>query len=370
MIPDHKLDNILARIRDLEARLAANPDRETLVALSRDHAALAPIAARIAALRTHSGELEELRQLASDAQGDREIAALAATEAHALEKKIDTINAQLRLDLLPRDSADGNDVILEIRGGSGGDEAALFCGDLFRMYQRFSELKTWHLEIISVSEGEVGGFKEICASIKGPGSYGELKFESGVHRVQRVPQTESSGRIHTSAASVVVLPEAQNVDIRIDDADLRIDTYRASGAGGQHVNKTDSAVRITHLPTGIVAAVQDDRSQHKNRARAMTILRSKLYDAERSRAEATRTQERRLQIGTGDRSERIRTYNFPQGRVTDHRIGLTLYKLEAVLSGEALPELITALVMAHNARLLAASEDDGEAGGLFPHAAR
>ena len=260
------------------------------------------------------------------------------------------------IGLLPKDEADSNDAILEVRAGTGGDEAALFAGDLFRMYQRYAELQGWKVEILSASEGEVGGYKEVIASVSGENVFAKLKFESGVHRVQRVPATESGGRIHTSAATVAVLPQAENVDIDVQESDLRIDTYRASGAGGQHVNTTDSAVRITHLPTGIVVAVQDERSQHKNKARAMQLLRARIYDEERERAASERTEARRLQVGSGDRSERIRTYNYPQGRVTDHRIGLTLYKLEQILSGEALGEVIEPLTLDHQANLLATEE--------------
>src|SRR5918993_53594 len=260
----------------------------------------------------------------------------------------------LRILLLPRDEADEKSAILEVRAGTGGDEAALFAGDLFRMYARYAELKGWKVEIISESEGTAGGYKEIAAEIKGRGVFAKLKFESGVHRVQRVPDTETQGRIHPSAATVAVLPEAEEVDIAINEADLKIDTMRAQGAGGQHVNKTESAIRITHIPTGMVVFVQDERSQHKNRARAMALLRSRLYDAERTAKDAARAADRKSQVGSGDRSERIRTYNFPQGRVTDHRINLTLYKLEDVLEGNALDELIDALVTEHQAAQLAA----------------
>jgi peptide chain release factor 1 len=256
--------------------------------------------------------------------------------------------------LLPKDAMDDRNVVLEIRAGTGGDEASLFAGDLFRMYERFASLQGWKVEVISASEGSMGGYKEIIAEVKGRGAFAKLKFESGAHRVQRVPDTETQGRIHTSAATVAVLPEVEDVDVDIKQDDLRIETMRAQGAGGQHVNKTESAIRITHIPTGIVVMMQDSRSQHKNRASAMNILRSRIYDAERQRIDAARSADRREKVGSGDRSERIRTYNFPQGRVTDHRINLTLYKLPQVISGEGLGELIDALTTEHQAAQLAA----------------
>jgi peptide chain release factor 1 len=262
----------------------------------------------------------------------------------------------IKLLLLPKDAADDHNVILEVRAGTGGDEAAIFAGDLFRMYQRYAASKGWRVEVISASEGEHGGYKEIIANISGSGAYAHLKFESGVHRVQRVPATEAQGRIHTSAATVAVLPEAEDVDIQIDEKDLRIDVYRSSGPGGQSVNTTDSAVRITHIPTGLVVAQQDEKSQHKNKAKAMKILRARLYERERERLDAERSATRRGQVGSGDRSERIRTYNFPQGRVTDHRINLTLYKLDQVIEGPALEELVQALMTEHQAELLAQAE--------------
>ncbi len=271
------------------------------------------------------------------------------------DKRLALENA-IQLALLPKDAMDERNVILEIRAGTGGDEAALFAGDLFRMYERYAAKRGWKTEIISASEGTMGGYKEIVAEIRGRGAFARLKFESGVHRVQRVPNTEASGRIHTSTATVAVLPEVQDVDVAIDEGDLRVDTMRAGGAGGQHVNKTELAVRITHLPSGIVVFVQDERSQHRNRAKALALLRAKLYDAERQRRDAHRAAERRGQVGTGDRSERIRTYNFPQGRVSDHRINLTLYKLPQVMEGEALGEFVDALVTEHNAELLAAQD--------------
>jgi peptide chain release factor 1 len=279
---------------------------------------------------------------------------MAQSEKQTLQARQEKLGHQLRLALIPKDAMDDHDAILEIRAGTGGDEAALFAGDLFRMYERYAALQGWKTEILSISEGSKGGFKEIIAEVHGRGVFAKLKFESGVHRVQRVPDTEASGRIHTSAATVAVLPEVEDVDVDINDKDLKIDTMRAQGAGGQHVNKTESAIRITHLPSGIVVFVQEERSQHKNKAKAMTMLRARLYDQERTRLDSQRAAERRGQIGTGDRSERIRTYNFPQGRVSDHRINLTLYTLPKVMEGEGIGEIIDALITEHQAELLAA----------------
>jgi peptide chain release factor 1 len=279
---------------------------------------------------------------------------LAEEELPQAREDLEKAAQDLRVMLLPKDEADEKSAILEIRAGTGGDEAALFAGDLFRMYERYAAKQGWKVDVVSVNEGTKGGFKEIVAEVSGRGVFAKLKFESGVHRVQRVPDTEASGRIHTSAATVAVLPEVEDVDIDIKDSDLKIDTMRAQGAGGQHVNKTVSAIRVTHLPSGIVVFVQEERSQHKNKAKAMAYLRSKLYDAERSKLDAARAADRKGQIGSGDRSERIRTYNFPQGRVTDHRINLTLHKLPQIVEGEALNEVIDALVTEHQAALLAA----------------
>jgi peptide chain release factor 1 len=290
----------------------------------------------------------------ADAATDAEMRAMAASERPQLEEKRAALEREIKLALVPKDAMDDRNVILEIRAGTGGDEAALFAGDLFRMYERYAANQGWKVEVISASEGTMGGFKEIIAEIRGRGAFAKLKFESGVHRVQRVPDTEAQGRIHTSTATVAVLPEAADVDIDIDDDDLKIDTLRSGGAGGQHVNKTESAVRVTHIPTGIVVMMQEDRSQHRNRAKAMAVLRARLYDFERQKRDAARAAERRGQVGSGDRSERIRTYNFPQGRVSDHRINLTLYKLPQVIEGEALGEIIDALVTEHQAELLAA----------------
>jgi peptide chain release factor 1 len=292
--------------------------------------------------------------LIADPATDAEMRKLVENEKPGLQVRKEKLEQQIRLALIPKDAMDAHDAILEIRAGTGGDEAALFAGDLFRMYERYAAQQGWKTEVLSLSEGTKGGLKEIIAEVHGRGVFAKLKFESGVHRVQRVPDTEASGRIHTSAATVAVLPEVEDVDIKINDDDLKIDTMRAQGAGGQHVNKTESAIRITHLPSGIIVFVQEDRSQHKNRAKALKMLRAKLYDAQRSKLDAERAADRRGQIGSGDRSERIRTYNFPQGRVTDHRINLTLYKLPQVMEGEALHELIDALITEHQAELLAA----------------
>ena len=298
----------------------------------------------------------ELEALVADPAAGAEMRGLAEEELGAVRARLFDLQHELKVALLPKDAADEKNAILEIRAGTGGDEAALFAGGLFRMYHRYAELKGWRVEILSASEGAAGGYKEIVAEIAGRGVFARLKFESGVHRVQRVPETETQGRVHTSAATVAVLPEAEEVDVDINEADLKIDTMRAQGAGGQHVNKTESAVRITHLPTSTIVVVQDERSQHKNRARAMTLLRSRIYDAQRQKLDAERAADRRAQVGSGDRSERIRTYNFPQGRLTDHRIHLTLYKLDKVMTGEALDEVIDALLTNHQAGLLAAPE--------------
>jgi peptide chain release factor 1 len=327
---------------------------ETYVKLSREFAELAPIVETVKDYRAVVAEIAGLDALIADAATDAEMRAMAASEKPQLDQRRAALERELRLALVPKDAMDERNVILEIRAGTGGDEAALFAGDLFRMYERYAATQGWKVEIISLSEGTMGGFKEIVAEIRGRGAFAKLKFESGVHRVQRVPDTEGAGRIHTSTATVAVLPEAAEVDIDIDDSDLKIDTLRSGGAGGQHVNKTESAVRVTHIPTGIVVMMQEDRSQHRNRAKAMAVLRARLYDFERQKQDAARAAERRGQVGSGDRSERIRTYNFPQGRVSDHRINLTLYKLPQVMEGEALGEIIDALVTEHQAELLAA----------------
>jgi peptide chain release factor 1 len=353
-LPEAKLDGLVSRHAVVEAELSRQLPSEAFVKLSREFAELNPVVEKVKAYRGVMAELGDLEALIDDPTTDSEMRAMAGAEKPALAARRDALAEDLRVALLPKDAMDDRNVILEIRAGTGGDEASLFAGDLFRMYERYAAKQGWKVETISESSGTVGGFKEIVAEIRGRGAFAKLKFESGVHRVQRVPDTEGSGRIHTSAATVAVLPEVEEVDVTINEKDLKIDTMRASGASGQHVNKTDSAIRITHLPSGIVVAMQEDRSQHKNRAKAMALLRANLYDSERSKRDAERAAERRGQIGSGDRSERIRTYNFPQGRVSDHRINLTLYNLPKVIEGEALGEIIDALVTEHQAALLAA----------------
>jgi peptide chain release factor 1 len=353
MLPDAKLDILLARHATLEAELLGQVNAETYVRATRELSELSPVVDAVKAYRSAQTEIKGIDALIADPTTDAEMRELAEIERPALEEKRIALEQEIRVALLPKDAMDERSVVLEIRAGTGGDEASLFAGDLFRMYERFAALQGWKVEVISASEGTVGGFKEIIVGIEGRGAYAKLKFESGVHRVQRVPDTEGSGRIHTSAATVAVLPEAEDVDVELKETELRIETMRSQGAGGQHVNKTESAIRITHLPSGIVVSMQDDRSQHRNRAKAMALLRARLYDAEKQRLDSERSAERRGQVGSGDRSERIRTYNFPQGRVTDHRINLTLYKLPQVVSGEALHELIDALTTEHQAALLA-----------------
>jgi len=355
-LPTDRMDQLLKRFDMLEARMAAGADGDEYVKLASDYAEIEEIAGRIKALRQAEGERDDLDAMLADKATDAEMRELAEMDREAVDERIAALETEIQILLLPRDAADERNAILEIRAGTGGDEAALFAGDLFRMYERYAAERGWKVEIVSASEGEVGGYKEIIATVSGKGVFSQLKFESGVHRVQRVPATEGGGRIHTSAATVAVLPEAQDVDIDIRPEDIRIDTMRASGAGGQHVNTTDSAVRITHLPTGIMV-VSAEKSQHQNRAKAMQILRSRLYDMERSRAADERSEARRLQVGSGDRSERIRTYNFPQGRLTDHRINLTLYKLDRVMEGD-LGEVIDALISDHQSRLLAEAGQD------------
>ncbi|WP_089924227.1 peptide chain release factor 1 [Caulobacter sp. UNC279MFTsu5.1] len=351
-LPQARLDQVLDRFREVEARMGAATDGAEIVKLSKEHAELRPVAEAVEALAKLSAERAELEEMA----GDPEMAAMVADEKAALDEKLPVMERELALMLAPRDKDENASAILEVRAGTGGDEAALFAGDLFRMYQRYAQLQGWRVEIDSVSEGEMGGYKEIIASVTGDGVFGRWKFESGVHRVQRVPATEAQGRIHTSAATVAVLPEAEDVEIEINESDLRIDTYRSSGAGGQHVNKTDSAVRITHLPTGVVVT-SSEKSQHQNRARAMKNLKARLYDMQREALDTARSDARKSQVGSGDRSERIRTYNFPQGRVTDHRINLTLYNLAKVMEGDALDDIIKPLIAEDQAARLASLEE-------------
>jgi peptide chain release factor 1 len=347
-----KLDGILARHAELGRAMAA-AGGEQYAALAKEYAELEPVAAGIQDWRAAEQEAAGLREMLADPALERDMRVLAEEELREVERRLPALEQALKLALLPRDEADARGAILEIRAGTGGEEAALFAGNLYRMYQRYAELRGWSFEPLSVSDTGRGGIKEVIVAIKGRGVFRRLKYEAGVHRVQRVPVTEASGRIHTSAATVAVLPEAEEVDVKIDESDLRIDVYRSSGPGGQSVNTTDSAVRITHLPTGIVVTQQDEKSQHKNRAKALKILRSRLYERERMARDAERAASRKGQVGSGDRSERIRTYNFPQNRCTDHRINLTLYRLEQILSGEALDELVDALIAEDEAARLA-----------------
>ena len=352
---DSSMDKMLQRRQEVEAQLSRSAElsNKQLADFSRELSELRPVCNQIELVRQLEGELEDALTMVAEADGDVEIQAMAEAEVTLLKDKIPAEKEQLQLLLLPKDKDDSRNAILEVRAGTGGDEAALFGANLFGMYQRFAAKNGWRFEVMEVSETGIGGYKEAAATISGTDVFARLKFESGVHRVQRVPETEAGGRIHTSAATIAVLPEAEDVDIEIDESDLRIDVFRASGPGGQSVNTTDSAVRITHVPTGIVVSQQDEKSQHKNRAKAMKILRARLYDAERARVESECAAARKGQVGSGDRSERIRTYNFPQGRVTDHRINFTLYKLDRVMAGEALDEVIDALVSEDQAQRLA-----------------
>ncbi|MEP4474652.1 MAG: peptide chain release factor 1, partial [Lentilitoribacter sp.] len=351
-LPIDKMRELERRFDEIEARMSAGPDSETYVKLASEYSELEPVVKTIRTYNKAVNEVQDLAEIIADKESDAEMRELAEMEMPELKEQIETLESDMQILLLPKDAADSKNVILEIRGGTGGSEAALFAGDLFRMYERYASAQGWKVEVISSSDGDVGGFKEISATISGRGAFARMKFESGVHRVQRVPETESGGRIHTSAATVAVLPEAEDVDIEVRNEDIRIDTMRASGAGGQHVNTTDSAVRITHLPSGIVVT-SSEKSQHQNRARAMQVLKARLYDMERQKVDDERSADRKSQVGSGDRSERIRTYNFPQGRVTDHRINLTLYKLDKMLVGE-IDEMIDALVSDHQASQLAA----------------
>ncbi len=359
LLASEKIDKMLERFAAIETEMSQGVEGDDYVRLSKEYAELEPVVHTVRDLLDTEKQLGDLRQMIEDG-GDQELVELAETELEALSARAGTLEHDLKVQLLPKDAADARNVILEVRAGTGGDEAAIFAGDLFRMYQRYAAVRGWNVEVISANESGLGGYKEIVANISGSGAYAQLKFESGVHRVQRVPATEAQGRIHTSAATVAVLPEAEDVDVEIEDKDLRIDVFRASGPGGQSVNTTDSAVRITHLPTGLVVSQQDEKSQHKNRAKALKVLRARLFELERQRLDAERSEARRGQVGSGDRSERIRTYNFPQGRVSDHRINLTLYKLDQILQGEGLEELIQALTTEHQAALLAEAGDGGE----------
>ncbi|MCM2440102.1 peptide chain release factor 1 [Agrobacterium vitis] len=350
-LPVDKMRELERRFGEIEARMSAGPAADVYVKLASEYSELQPVVKAIRELGLAEKEVADLKALLADKSTDREMRDLAEMELPDVEARLEGLEKEIQIQLLPKDAADEKSAILEIRAGTGGSEAALFAGDLFRMYERFAAGKGWKVEVLSSSEGDAGGFKEIIATVTGRGVFSKLKFESGVHRVQRVPDTETQGRIHTSAATVAVLPEAEEIDIEVRAEDIRIDTMRSSGAGGQHVNTTDSAVRITHLPTGLVVT-SSEKSQHQNRAKAMQVLRSRLFDMERQRADSERSADRKSQVGSGDRSERIRTYNFPQGRVTDHRINLTLYKLDRMMIGE-IDEVVDALIADYQAGQLA-----------------
>ncbi|MGD9914424.1 MAG: peptide chain release factor 1 [Rhizobiaceae bacterium] len=355
-LPRDRMDQLVKRFDMLEAQMAAGVEPDVYVKMASEYAELQEIAGKITALRTAEKEQVDLQAMLDDKSTDADMRALAEMDLPDVEERIEALQKDIQILLLPKDAADERSAILEIRAGTGGDEAALFAGDLYRMYERYAATQGWKVELASASDGEVGGFKEIIATVSGKGVFAKLKFESGVHRVQRVPATEGSGRIHTSAATVAVMPEAEEVDIEIKPDDIRVDTTRASSSGGQHANTTETAVRILHIPTGIIV-VQAEKSQHQNRARAMQILRARLYDLERTRLADERSESRRLQVGSGDRSERIRTYNFPQGRLTDHRINLTLYKLDRIMEGD-LDDVIDPLIADHQSKLLAAEGEN------------
>ena len=352
---DNKFDQILKNYNDIETKLSSgNLDSKKYAQLSKEFSELTPLANKIKTVEKLSIELSDLDELLMS--DDTEMIKVAKFEKEQLTNEVNKLNAEIKILLLPKEESDSKNAIVEIRAGTGGEEAALFAADLYRMYLRYSELHKWKYELIDISDTDHDGVKEVIINISGKNVFGTLKFESGTHRVQRVPETESGGRIHTSAATVAVLPEATDVDVEISEKDLRIDIFRSSGPGGQSVNTTDSAVRITHLPTGVISQCQDEKSQHKNKAKAMTVLRSRILEAERVKKNKERAQDRKIQVGSGDRSERIRTYNYPQGRVTDHRISLTLYKLEQILKGEALDEIINALRADNNAKRLSSIE--------------
>ncbi len=356
MIPAAKLDRLTDRFSQIEAELASGIGGTGFAKLSKEHAELAPVIEAVNAYRSAARQLAGAEIILNDSSSDSEMRSLAEEERGALKNRLVRLEHELQIQLLPKDATDSSSAIVEVRAGTGGDEAALFAGALLKMYTRYAQLQGWHTDLMNLSESDLGGVKEAVLEVAGQGAFAKLKFESGGHRVQRVPVTEAGGRIHTSAATVAVLPEPEDVDVNVDEKDLRIDVYRASGAGGQHVNKTESAVRITHVPTGIVVAMQEEKSQHKNKAKAMKILKAKMFEAERKRVDSARAAERKGLIGSGDRSERIRTYNFPQGRVTDHRINLTLYKLDRIISGDELSDVIDALVAEDQANRLASLE--------------
>jgi peptide chain release factor 1 len=358
MIPENKHARLQDRFHAVEAELSSGAGGAVYVKLSKEHAELAPVIAIVDRYRSTSKQIAETEALIADPTTDSDMRSMAEEERAQLRDEFAKLEHDLQIQLLPKDAADSSSAIMEIRAGTGGDEAALFAADLLEMYTRYAQLQGWKAELMDRSESDLGGIKDAVLEVVGQGVFAKLKFESGVHRVQRVPVTEASGRIHTSAATVAVLPEAEDVDVQIDDKDLRIDVYRAQGAGGQHVNKTESAVRITHLPTGIAVAQQTEKSQHKNKAHAMKLLKAKLFEMERERVDSARAAERKSMVGSGDRSERIRTYNFPQGRVTDHRINLTLYKLDKIIAGDDLGEIIDALVAQDQADRLAALESE------------
>ena len=354
-----KLDKLVTRHEDLSTLLASpTVDPSEFAKLSKEYSDLTPITEAINLLLAAEKQLKDAEEILGDSSMDREFRDMAQAEVLELKEKIPALELELKVQLLPKDMDDERNAILEVRAGTGGEEASLFATSLFRMYQRYAALKGWKVEVLNISETGLGGLKEASMSIMGKGVFARLKYESGVHRVQRVPETEASGRIHTSAATVAVLPEVEEFDIQIEEKDLQIDVYRASGAGGQHVNTTDSAVRITHIPTGVVVCQQDERSQHKNKAKAMKILRARIYEEERQKKDAERAANRKSQVGSGDRSERIRTYNFPQGRVTDHRINLTLYKIAMIMEGEALDEVVDMLISEDQAAKLSDSGMD------------
>jgi len=358
MIPRERLYQFIIRHEELEHLMSGGESlsSDEFVKISKEYSDLTPVVKKTKDYLSALSEMQDLREMIASQETDKEMRDLAEMELQELKDKLPELEHQVQLMLLPKDVDDDKNAILEIRAGTGGDEAALFAGDLFRMYQKYAALQGWRFEIMSTSASDAGGFKEAIASVSGPGVFSKLKYEAGGHRVQRVPETETQGRIHTSAATVAVMPEVEEIDIKIDDKDLRIDIFRASGPGGQSVNTTDSAVRIVHIPTGITVQQQDEKSQHKNRQKAMKVLMSRVYAAEKEARDAERSADRKDQIGSGDRSARIRTYNFPQGRMTDHRINLTLYKLDQILAGEGLDEVITALITEDQAAQLAAME--------------